>query len=379
MTLLHDHGRAVGQPTLRTLRFDDYPAVARLEASQGLLTTPERDWRGFWLENPLWPTVGDQWPIGWALEHAGAIVGAVTNIPSRYVYQGRDLVAANGRAWVVAPAYRGFALWLLDEFFNQEGVDLFFNTTVNDQAAETFHVLGSKRVPLGDWAHAAFRITSHAGFTSSALRIKRVPLAGPLGYPAGAILRLKDATSTPPLPRPSAPGGVTFAWCREFDERFDAFWAGLVRENRSKLLGRRGRDDLAWHFAGPVRSGQVWIGLACRGGRIAAYGVFKRQDHAPSGLTRMRLVDHQTLEQEGGLLSVIVAAAARRCADERIGALEHVGVGLPKMRAFDRLAPYRRNLPAWSYYYKASDPTVREALERPETWDPSSFDGDASL
>jgi hypothetical protein len=114
-------------------------------------------------------------------------------------------------------------------------------------------------------------------------------------------------------------------------------------------------------------------------GAMHAYGVFKRQDHAPSGLTRMRLVDYQSIEPTVDLLPSLIVEAARRCADEGIGALEHVGCDLPKTRAFDQFAPYRRRLPAWSYYYKAADPSVEAALTRPEAWDPSSFDGDASL
>lgn len=377
MTAFQTARAAVEQPLLRPMGFEDYRAVQRLEASEGLSTTPEDDWRRFWTDNPLWPLLQDRWRIGWVLEHHGEIVGAVTNIPSRYVFKGRDLVAANGRAWVVAPSYRGFALWLLDEFFNQEHADLFFNTTVNGLAAETFHVLGSARVPLGDWEQAAFRVTSHGRFVRSALRIKGVPLAGPLSLPAGLALRVKDALLAPTLA--SVPEGLTFAWSDGFDDRFNSFWQALVRRNPGKLLAGRDRGELSWHFGGPLRAREVWVGTLCQGGELRAFGIFKRQDHGPSGLTRMRMVDFQSIIHEADPLPWLFAAAARRCADEGIGALEQVGCHLPKTLAFDRLAGYRRKLPAWSYYYKAADPAVEASLADPGFWDPSSFDGDASL
>jgi hypothetical protein len=49
------------------------------------------------------------------------------------------------------------------------------------------------------------------------------------------------------------------------------------------------------------------------------------------------------------------------------------------MQAFDQFAPYRRQLPAWPFYYKATAPEIDAELRRSEVWDPSTFDGDASL
>jgi hypothetical protein len=112
---------------------------------------------------------------------------------------------------------------------------------------------------------------------------------------------------------------------------------------------------------------------------LRAYCILKRHDHPQSGLIRMRLVDHQSLEPDADLLSALLRPGLQRCIAERIHVLEHVGMGLPKMRVFDRHAPYRRKLPAWPYYYHAVDPALHEELHNPQVWDPSTFDGDASL
>lgn len=362
-------------PQLRPARFDDYPQIERLEASHGLLTLPDRDWRALWLDNPLRDRLGDAWPIGWVLEdESGRVVGSLTNIPTLYVHRGRELVAVTGRAWVVAPEYRGVALWLMDEYFNQEGADLFINTTVNAHAVEAFGAFGSSRVPLGNWETTTYWVTGYRGFAASALRIKGVPLPGLLAPAAAAALRIKDALT---LDKPPASAEVEQAG--GFDARFDAFWDELVRQRPETLLGVRDCRTLNWHFAGPLRSGHVWIFLASRHGRIRAYGILKRHDHPPSGLMRMRWVDYQTLAPDEDLLTPLVAAALRRCESEGIHVLEHVGLGLPKMRGLDRAAPYRRKLAAWPYYYKAADPGLDAALREPEAWDPSAYDGDSSL
>jgi len=45
----------------------------------------------------------------------------------------------------------------------------------------------------------------------------------------------------------------------------------------------------------------------------------------------------------------------------------------------DQLAPYRRRLGSWSYFYAARSNPLQEELQDPAVWDPSLFDGDASL
>jgi hypothetical protein len=104
-----------------------------------------------------------------------------------------------------------------------------------------------------------------------------------------------------------------------------------------------------------MRAGQLWIMTASINGLLRAYAIFKRQDHPPSGLVRMRMVDYQTLDPEADLLCPLIAAARCRCEAEGIHFLEHVGCKLPKTARFDEFAPYRRRLPAWPFYYHASD------------------------
>ena len=93
----------------------------------------------------------------------------------------------------------------------------------------------------------------------------------------------------------------------------------------------------------------------------------------------MKLVDFQTVEPDADLLPGLVEArAAPRRPPQGCAMLEHHGCGLPKMRSFDAVAPYRAVKPAWSFYYPAEDPALEERLAEPATWDPSEYDGDSS-
>ena len=169
---------------LRGAEFSDYPQIAEVTARCGLRIRDYEEWLHVWLNNPEYR---HGWPIGWVLENrAGRIVGSVGNIPLRYELGGRSLLASAGRSWVVDEEYRGYAMLLLDEFFNQPGVDLYFNTTVNRHAVEAFRMFDSPEVPRGQWDRSAFWITGYRGFAASALRAKGWKLAAPLSFPAGA-------------------------------------------------------------------------------------------------------------------------------------------------------------------------------------------------
>jgi hypothetical protein len=213
---------------------------------------------------------------------------------------------------------------------------------------------------LGDWERAAYFVTDRHAFALRALEKLRLPRSAVLASPLAAGLGLKDALFGRRLP--PAPASVEVAVVEGFDERFDRFDDELVRQNPEKLLAARDSRSLAWHYRRPLRRGRLRVFTATRAGLLRAYAVVKRQDLGEP-LRRARLVDYQTLEPGVDLLPALLRAALRYCASEGFGVLEHLGCSLPKMRSFDRLAPYRRALPAWPYYYHAPDPATW-----PTTW-----------
>jgi hypothetical protein len=369
MSVVSSHG-----VELRDARFQDYKAIAALERSQGLTSKPFDEWRRIWAGNPCYEELGPRWPIGWVLEIGDRIVGCLSNIPLSYTFRGRKLLVAAGRGWAVEDEYRSYALLLMDEYFNQQNVDLFLNTTVNAQAAEAFSTFGSIRAPVGDWETAAFAITAYRGFAESALRIKRLPLPALLSYPAGLGLWVKDRVTAKRLPQTD----IEVRLARDFDQRFAAFWE-ILSQRSENLLAVRSRETLKWHFGAALDKDNIWVVTASRNGNIDAYAVFQRRDEPEYGLKRMRMVDFQACEWHDHYCAALLERAYDECRAQRIHVLEHVGCGLERTRIFDRFAPYRRKLPGWSFFYLTRDEELAEELAEPEAWAPSSYDGDSSL
>lgn len=363
---------ALAPPDLRLAGFDDYEEIARLGSAHFEVAAFD-DWRGFWLNNPVWQRVGTDWPIGWVLQIAsGEIVGVLLNVPSLYTFRGRDLMCGFGRYWAVAEAYRGYALWLIDEYFNQPGVDLFVN---NDPAPITapIHERLEHRVPLGEWDAASYWVIGYVGFAQARLRRLKVPLPGLLAYAAGGALWLRDTIRSKRLPE--IPQSVSIESTERFDSRFDAFWDELVRQNPEKLLADRSSRTLSWHFDIPMRRGQLWIFTASRNGKLRAYCVLNCKENG----RHVRLIDYQTIEPEVDLLPGLLRAALQRCAEEGVHLLENFGRGVPKMLVLDDCAPYHKKVSSWRFFYRAVDPVLDSELRAARFWDPSAYDGDASL
>jgi hypothetical protein len=367
----------VGLPEvrLREASFADHVAIAALEAAQGLKPKAFAEWCALWKGNPSYQELGPSWPIGWVLETSeGKIVGSLCNLPLPYVYRGQKLLVAAGRGWAVDEQYRGYALLLMDEYLNQSRVDLFLNTTVNGSAAGAFAFFGSVRIPVGDWSRAAFFITRYRAFAESALRIRQSWRPHLLSYPVGLAVYFKARSTAMRIPGSQIP--VEFS--RNFDERFDAFWDALSRDGET-LLAVRNCAVLQWHFSASLARNELWVLTISQNGAIQACGIFQRRDEPQFGLKRMRLVDFQALHSHAEFSAAILRQALDQCRAQGIHALENVGCDLENTRVFDRFAPFRRKLSAWSSFYLARRPELGESLRNPAAWAPSSYDGDSSL
>jgi hypothetical protein len=360
---------------VREACFDDYAKIANLQARYELEVRSYEEWSHLWINNPVYRG-REWWPIGWVLETGDKeIVGYIGNIPLLYEFQGRMLLTATGRAFVVDEQHRSHSFMLLDRYFRQPKVDLHLNTTVNAQAVSAYGIFRAMRVPVGEWDQSAFWITNHRGFVESLLKSRSIPLAGILSFPISLASRLRELFSHKELKADSA---VQVDYSSSFDDRFEAFWAELKTNNR-RLLAVRDRETLEWHFRHSLLGDRIWILTVGTPSRIDAYAIFFRDDNPKFDLKRMRLVDFQALNDGHHLLLSMLASALQRCRAEGIHMLEIIGYCPEKREVVDGAIPYRRQLPSWMYFYRTKNRELAEQLKSADVWDPSGFDGDSSF
>src|SRR5579863_6132027 len=108
---------------LREVRFEDHSQIAALAARFELHVEGYPAWTHLWTGNPAYREIKDKFPMGWVLENAdGAIAGYLGNVPLNYELEGKKLLAATTRAWVVDTPYRSYSPLLLGTYFQQPNV-----------------------------------------------------------------------------------------------------------------------------------------------------------------------------------------------------------------------------------------------------------------
>ena len=172
---------------------------------------------------------------------------------------------------------------------------------------------------------------------------------------------------------------VDIVSCNHFDKRFDDFWEATKSTRPGFLLATRSQEILEWHFRYPLAQQRAFVATAAEGSRLVAYSLFLRDENPSVGLKRLRLIDFQSLGNGNELLIPMLQWGLNLCEAEGLQMLEAFGFAHDKQMIINRVAPYSRRLPSWQYFYKASDSDLAERLKAPNVWDPSCFDGDASL
>ena len=105
----------------------------------------------------------------------------------------------------------------------------------------------------------------------------------------------------------------------------------------------------------------------------------ERRDAQALDLTRMLLVDFQTVVSDQNLAAAMISFVLERCRREGIQVLENIGCWLEKEQPLVPRAPHRREMGNWTYLYQAANPVLANALKRADTWRPTQYDADASL
>jgi|SRR5579872_977455 len=362
--------------TVREAALSDYAQIAALHSRNGLEVKSQEEWEHSWVNNPVYKKV-PKWPIGWVAEINSEVVGFVGNIPLSYFFKGREIIGNATHSLCIDPPYRGYLIFLAKRYmkFCRTQLEYSVDSSANANSYRLLDGLKIPRVPTGDWANSVFWITDYVGFLESALERKKLPRL--LAYPGAALLKSRDNITKPGSWRRRTEDVTP---CSTFDQRFDVFWGDLKSAYPNRFLSVRSRDVLQWHFKYALAKERAWIATRTEGARITAYAIFCRVDSPEIKLKRVRLVDFQSLDGTSQALIPMLAWALRQCEQQKIHMLEAYGFRPDKQSVIDRLAPYRRQLPAWFYFYKTWGNTdLEEILRDPEVWDPSHFDGDASL
>ena len=364
---------ASGSAKVREAAFTDYEKIAPLLVRNGLAAKGQQDWEHLWRNNLVY-RLHSGWPIEWVVEDGQKVVGYLGNVPFKYHFKGRQILAAGLHAFALDPSHRGLGLVLLDRLLEfAPEVEYFVVALPTRTPSKVLDRLGVGRMPIGDWENSSFWITNYDGFVSSALSKKGWPDL--LSRVASPALEVHDKVLKNPWPYQR----LAFIQKTTFGEAFGRFWQELLKARPDSFLADRCSETLNWHFKYWLAGGRAWVITHEVNSNILAYATFQRQDYDEIGLKRMRLVDYQVLPAAGDALSSILAWGLNECRAQGIHMLEVFGFRPEKQQIIDRLAPHRRKLAAWTYFHKIVSSTLQRELQDKSVFDPCQYDGDASL
>lgn len=368
---------------IREARYSDSESIHRLLRRHALVSAerPTDSWAALWRENPASqdaPVI----PIGWVLEEAGAIVGYLGNISSRYYYRGERLLATATRAFAVDTAYRSQSVKLLAAFCSQTNVDLLLNTSANKASGTMFQLCKARKIPQPGYDTALFWVIEAWGFGVSVLRKRghgraTSAIGGAVvgtGVWLDAILRGRRTVGR------TAALDIDVVDPASVDDEFDAFWRHTLAERPETLLADRSAHALRWHFGYPgagVRRAKL-IRIR-RSGRLVGYTALTIEDADDIGLRRTRIADLIAEHDDPDLIDALLGEALRQAKTNGSHILELVGFPARIRARMTAGRAFARQLPAWQFWYKATRTILAERLQHEDAWYGSPYDGDTSL
>jgi hypothetical protein len=153
----------------------------------------------------------------------------------------------------------------------------------------------------------------------------------------------------------------------------------VIIPGRAGALDQRHLESDATHFA--LREKRIWIATFSQDGRLRAYAIFLLQKNREpqDRIRRVIVADFQSLDRDDSVYYAMLRVALEQSRKSGIHLLVTMGISASGTD-MSAMAPHRGPLPRHSTsLFKARDPKLSRALESPQAWCPSLYDGDSSL
>ncbi len=368
----------IAQAKIREAVFTDFDAVTDLKRRWGLAADSRKNWERLWHHNPALMQ-GTERPIGWVLEANGKVVGYIGNISLLYHYGEKTLTAVTAHGLVVEPAYRGVGICLVAAFFRQKFVDLFVSTTAIEGVGRIARAFKARTPNQAEYESVFFWVLEPGSFAKA--------LVNKLGLRSfyrlvvrGVILLaiVTDKLVRRRWPRTSSAIALTEIGIGEIGDEFEDFFTEKVHE-RARLFADRAPGTLRWHFEIPGDRGIVRVLRCERNRKLVGYAVIRDEPADDTGLRKSIIADLLTKDDEPVVVDALLAASYKHAKLAGSHIIEVSGFPESVRRVYTKWHPYIRKLPACPFHYKATDPTLHEALADAASWYTSPFDGDATM
>lgn len=358
---------------IRVAKREDTLEIANLLKRLGLVLPHEpedllKHWNRLWDDNPYYTYFTDAVHYGWVMEHNKVIVGFFGSIPRVYQFNQELIPVAIGSHWGVEKEYRAFTKLLSERFFNDNPVSLKLTSTAIKPTGRIYEAYGGHKVPLPELAKVYM------------IPISLFKLVG-LKFKASALKKFIRGLQF------LIPWKWLFAW-RSYDPSLielnladapEDFAALLDRDIKKTdgLVAYRNLDLLHWFYTNTqggldkklyvYRVNNVSVGFVS-----LVYEPIKEDN----SIIRAKIID--LVADSSHYKKIILKALLRPLYEAKVDVIEIHCPGTIKREDIPSVV-FERQHAQFPFYYHTDDPKLTVALQSPQNWNPSPFDGDTAL
>lgn len=350
----------------------DLPACCALMKELGLNWPDPRDAQAMeaaidalWSRNPCVLEADEAARYGYLMEHHNKVVGFFGNVPSRYLMNGKPVLASVATAWGIKKEYRAHKQLLADGYFVANPLALKLVTTASARAGLMYLHYGGSYAPLKRLDEVYV-----VPFRLGQLLALSLPAAL---KPLAALLNLL------PLWRMGA-GAAPKAIVNEFTldsfpDDYDTFWAEAAA-NAKGLIAWRDAATIRWAYGASRRNTpkRFFVLREHADGPIVAYAVILRETIArDASFNRWKVSD--LLALSGSHRSTLLRTLIHMLASSGCDALEFHVPGTLEQKDIPAFTLKRRTR-AFPVLYQGAVGASATYLAEPRNWTITPFDGD---
>lgn len=358
---------------LREFSLKDYKSICDVQERNGLSSKPFSEWRHLLHEHPFRNQLTGI-PIGWVLENdKGEIIGANTNVPMLYEFNGKLIRVANASSWAVDENFRGYSIKLGMAWVNQKNVDLLIDISAIESVARLLVARKFQPLPSPWYTQSLLWILDYPTFICAVFRKKQIKTPFSINYLAGNLIRSADYIRRKNK-IPSKSSMFVIHETTEFDEKFDEFWERL-RKTKNRLLLLRDAKSLHWRHKSLKDQDKLCIITALQDGRLKGYAILWEFSREHLGLRGFQVADLQAENDDPLCIESLLFHSLLATRSRGLHILEVTGLNRHKRKTLEKLNPYKLPSYLMPYYYRATDSGLSEILRNESCWDPTISDG----
>ncbi len=360
---------------IRLANNDDKLAICNLLKLLGLQIPDEPAkvdslWNKLWNDNPFYEHFNVPVTYGWVMVHEKKIVGFFGSIPRVYQWNNELIPVSIAGLWGVEKEFRVHTKMLCDKFFYENPIDLKLVTTAIKPTGRIFEKYKGQKVPVPQLdivQMIPINLSKLIHFKLSGQRHFRpfVRLSSLLN----SIWNLQFYTL-------KQNKYITEISINNLPETTNSF-LGKLENDANGIIAHRTKEIFQWFYQSNAKNYKFRLFFFIKDNNTLGYiSVLTESINNSPVIQRCKIID--LVGENDQIKKSLIKEVLRISFKSNIDLIEiHLG-GMIKRKHIPGIF-FQRRYPNFPLYYQTNDATLNQHLQKSDSWNIMSFDGDTCL